>query len=200
MVFYCSLIGCRWVRLQSFRDWWMPWACKSLNPNLSMRPARSQKICHLLKSHFLLRWVKLHWGCFDISPPPPSLSLSPSFSLLPSLPVHVHIQLPPQLLNQDMTYPPPPHAPSSISSSAFHSSLDDLSSLELPHSCSNGNDDQLESLLVSAPHMWLCDGSLLCLLEPRNPDNLSAFQVLLWVYQLKCIPGTCYFKGLLYCY
>lgn len=77
-----------------------------------------------------------------------------------------------------MTYPPP-HG-SSISSSAsasaaFHS-LDDLSSLELPHSCSNGSDDQLESLLVSAPHLWLCDGHLLYLLEPRHPDNLVAFQ------------------------
>lgn len=162
------LPGCRWVRLQSFRDWWMLSAYKSLSPSLSMRPARSQRTYHLLKSHFLLRWVKLHWGYFDVY-------------LSPLSPLPVHIQLPPQLLNQDMTYPPPPHAPSSISSSAFHSSLDDLSSLELPHSCSNGSDDQLESLLVSAPHMWLCDGSLLCLLEPRHPDNLSAFQVLLWV-------------------
>ena len=103
----------------------------------------------------------------SLSSPPSPLSLFPE-----------HFQLPPQLLNQDMTYPPPPsHGPLSISSSAFHSSLDELSSLELPHSCSNGSDDQLESLLVSAPHMWLCDGSLLCLLEPRHPDNLSAFQV-----------------------
>ena len=73
-----------------------------------------------------------------------------------------------------MTYPPQ-HGPS-ISSSAFHS-LDDLSSLELPHSCSNGGqEDQLESLLISAPHLWLCDGSLLYLLEPRHQDNLVAFQ------------------------
>ncbi len=161
------LVGCRWVHLQSSRDWWMLSACKSLSPSLSTRPARSQRTCHLLKSHFLLRY---EWGFLTLL-----WSLPLSLSLLP-----LHIQLPSQLLNQDMTYPPPPHAPSSISSSAFHSSLDDLSSLELPHSCSNGSDDQLESLLVSAPHLWLCDGSLLCLLEPRHPDNLSAFQVLLY--------------------
>lgn len=73
-----------------------------------------------------------------------------------------------------MTYPSQ-HGSSISTSSAFHS-LDDLSSLELPHSCSNGGEDQLESLLVSAPHLWLCDGSLLYLLEPRHQDNLVAFQ------------------------
>ena len=182
MVLDCLLVGCRWVRPQWFRDWWTLSACKSLSPSLSMSPAKSQRTCQLLRSPFLLRWVRfsvfmrlLLTFLFSVSI---SLSLSLSLHSLP-YPLYSspkYFQLPPQLLNQDMTYPPP-HAPS-ISSSAFHSSLDDLSSLELPHSCSNGSDDQLESLLVSAPHMWLCDGSLLCLLEPRHPDNLSAFQVL----------------------
>ena len=60
------------------------------------------------------------------------------------------------------------------STAAFHS-IDDHSSKGLPHSSSNGNDDKLKSLLVSAPHIWVCYGHLLYLLESRHPDNLVAF-------------------------
>lgn len=49
--------------------------------------------------------------------------------------------------------------------------------LELPHSCSNGTDEEL--LLpppVEAPHLWLCDGDILCLLDPTHVANVAAFQ------------------------
>jgi len=54
--------------------------------------------------------------------------------------------------------------------------LEDISSLELPHSCSNGNEDQLEATQIRAPHKWLCDETLLCLLDPRHEENITAFQ------------------------
>jgi len=54
--------------------------------------------------------------------------------------------------------------------------FEDISSLELPHSCSNGNEDQLEATQIRAPHKWLCDETLLCLLDPRHEENITAFQ------------------------
>ena len=47
---------------------------------------------------------------------------------------------------------------------------------QLPHSCSNGTDDHQELRPVTAPHMWLCNRTLLCLLDPVHQDNLSTFQ------------------------
>ena len=49
-------------------------------------------------------------------------------------------------------------------------------SLELPHSCSNGSEEELIHTFVEAPHTWLCDGELLCLLDPFHPANMAAFQ------------------------
>lgn len=32
-------------------------------------------------------------------------------------------------------------------------------------------------LIVQAPHIWLCDGEILCLLDAEHSNNISAFQV-----------------------
>ena len=54
--------------------------------------------------------------------------------------------------------------------------LEDMSSLELPHSCSNGSEEQCEATSIRAPHRWLCDDTLLCLLDPRHEENITVFQ------------------------
>ena len=48
--------------------------------------------------------------------------------------------------------------------------------IELPHSCSNGNDDLPEAESFTCPHQWLCDGTLLCLLDAKHNENITAFQ------------------------
>ena len=54
--------------------------------------------------------------------------------------------------------------------------LEDMSSLELPHSCSNGSEEQCEATSIRAPHRLLCDDTLLCLLDPRHEENITVFQ------------------------
>ena len=76
---------------------------------------------------------------------------------------HTH-QLSPHL--QESSYLPP----------TTFQPLEDMSSLELPHSCSNGSEEQCEGTPIRAPHRWLCDDTLLCLLDPRHEDNITVFQ------------------------
>eukprot|EP00731_Ephydatia_muelleri_P021270 Em0013g997a len=48
--------------------------------------------------------------------------------------------------------------------------------LELPHSCTNGGEVPYDITSVKAPHLWLSNSTLLCLLDPIHHDNLSIFQ------------------------
>ncbi|XP_019850041.1 PREDICTED: uncharacterized protein LOC100639981 [Amphimedon queenslandica] len=70
--------------------------------------------------------------------------------------------------------------PSSSSSPAASSSLDRPSVLEpileLPHSCSNDTDDFSLPPKIDAPHLWLCDGDILYLLDATHLSNITAFQ------------------------
>ena len=34
----------------------------------------------------------------------------------------------------------------------------------------------MANTLIDAPHLLLCDGELLCLLDPSHPGNMAAFQ------------------------
>ena len=86
------------------------------------------------------------------------------YTSLPSFP-----QLPPQHLESRYLLQQPSQQPS-------YPSINDMSTLELPHSCSNGNDDQFEIPPINAPHTWLCDDTLLCLLDVRHEQNMPAFQ------------------------
>lgn len=52
----------------------------------------------------------------------------------------------------------------------------DMNSIELPHSCSNENEEFSEPTPIACPHQWLCDGTLLCLLDARHSENITAFQ------------------------
>lgn len=55
--------------------------------------------------------------------------------------------------------------------------------IELPHSCSNGDCDDISAAVVAPlaaaappPQQWLCDGTLLCLLDSKHSENITAFQ------------------------
>ena len=48
--------------------------------------------------------------------------------------------------------------------------------MELPHSCSNGHEECMDSPSLTCPHQWLCDGTLLCLLDAKHSENITAFQ------------------------
>ena len=49
-------------------------------------------------------------------------------------------------------------------------------SIELPHSCSNGNEELSDPPPMMCPHQWLCDGTLLYLLDAKHSENITAFQ------------------------
>ena len=51
-----------------------------------------------------------------------------------------------------------------------------IPSLELPHSCSNGSEEEMPHIPIDAPHLALCAGDILCLLDPSHPGNMAAFQ------------------------
>ena len=62
--------------------------------------------------------------------------------------------------------------PSSLPSSR-HSSPHESSPMDITHFYSNGRD---EPFPLTIPHLWLCEGTLLYLLDPSLEDNMPAFQ------------------------
>ena len=95
------------------------------------------------------------------------------------------LQLPPQLTRNSPTSESSTHNLSLSNSLTVYGTSTYLQAFnggqptlkeQLPHSCSNGTDDHQELRPVTAPHMWLCNRSLLCLLDPIHQDNLGTFQ------------------------